>query len=340
MTRRNLTMLLAGVLAVALLGLGMWQTVPYVELSPGPAINTLGGDTTDQGQPILTISGARTYTTDGSLDLTTVSLRDHITLFEALRGWISSREAVVPREYVIPPDQTTQQNDKQNQVDMKASQDDATTAALGELGLETLSVDSVTASGPSVGRLAPGDVIVSVDGTTIGSPHSLRTAVRAHRIGEQVVVAYLRHGRPGTVTITTGHAPDEPTQSAIGIATKAHSPITVSIRLKDIGGPSAGLMFALGIIDKLGEQSLTGGKNIAGTGTIDANGKVGAIGGIAEKMLGAKDAGATVFLAPADNCKEAAAHKPSGLRLVRVATLHEALAALATLRAGGTPAPC
>ena len=338
MSRRALTFFLASVLAVGLLVAGGYQSVPYVALSPGPAINTLGGTGKDA---VLSVSGAPTYATDGALDLTTVSVKDRITLFEAITGWFSDRQAVVPRELIFPPDQTEADTNKQNTEEMKQSQDDATTAALTELGVPVVvAVDEVGKGAPAQGKLRVGDVLVTVDGAKITNAKSLRTLISKHQPGQDVVIGYTRGGRPGTATITTGTSTDKPTRAVVGISPRQSFPIKVDIRLKDIGGPSAGMMFALGIIDKLGKESLTGGKNIAGTGTIDADGKVGPIGGIAEKMLGAKDAGATVFLAPADNCPEAKDNKPAGLTLVKVATLKDAVSALATLRAGGTPPSC
>jgi len=135
---------------------------------------------------------------------------------------------------------------------------------------------------------------------------------------------------------------DKPVRPIVGLSLeeRAKFDVTVEIGLKDVGGPSAGLMFALGIIDKLGRESLTGGRAIAGTGEITAEGVVGPIGGIPQKMLGARESGATVFLVPADNCEEAKKARHDGLQLVKVGTLKEALDALKALREGGTPQSC
>jgi PDZ domain-containing protein len=341
-SRRALTLLLASVLAFGLLLAGGFQRVPYVALSPGPAVNTLGGSGADA---VLSISGAPTYDATGSLDLTTVSVQSPLSLFQALAGWVSQRQAVVPREYVFPPDQTRQEQTKHDTEEMLQSQDDATTAALTELGipaLVTVSVADVAKGAPAAGKLNPGDVLTAVDGAKVKDAPSLRALISKHQPGDAVSIGYTRNGKAGTATITTRVSADAPRHAVIGIQTSqtASFPITVDIRLKDIGGPSAGLMFALGIIEKLGKDSLTGGRNIAGTGTISMDGKVGRIGGIVEKMLGAKDAGASVFLAPTGNCQEAKGNKPAGLTLVRVVTLKDALSSLATLRAGGTPPSC
>lgn len=342
MSRRALTQLLAIVLAVGLAVAGGAHRVPYVALLPGPAYDTLG---TVGGTPVLAISGHKTYPTDGTLDLTTVSVKDRISLFEALVGWFSPRQAVIPREIVFPPDKTEEENDAENQQQMQQSQDDATTAALRELGIPAMIrvvVQQVAKGGPSQDHLLVGDVLTTIDGKKVTDSASLRRLISARAPGRTVVVGYTRKGKAATVTLTTGVSTDTPMRAIIGISPQemASFPVKVDIELKDVGGPSAGLMFALGIIDKLGPESLTGGRSIAGTGEITSEGKVGPIGGIAQKMLGAKDRGAKVFLVPADNCPDAKGSRPDGLQLIRVETLKGALASLKTLRSGGTPQGC
>ena len=342
MSRRALTLVMGIVLAIALAVTGSVQTVNYVSLGPGPSINTLGSS---DGAEVLAISGAKTYPTDGSLALTTVSVRDKITLFQALAGWLSPRQAVIPREIVLPPDKSEDQRQQENQQEMQQSQNDATTAALRELGYPsttTVVVSAVKNGAPADGKLKPADILTSVDGAPVTDARSVGTLVRKHQPGEVVRISYTRDGKPGTASITTVTSTDKPARALIGVTPAENSTfaVKVDIKLSNIGGPSAGLMFALGIIDKLGPESLTGGRRIAGTGEITTDGTVGPIGGIAEKMIGAKDRGATVFLSPADNCDEAKATKPSGITLIKVSTLQGALAALATLRSGGTPPSC
>lgn len=344
MSRRAFTTLLTALLAVLLAAAGSVKTVPYVKLSPGPAFNTLG---TVGASEVLTISGGRTYPTDGALDATTVSVTDHVTLFEALGGWLSGSDAVVPRELVYPPDQDQKQTDQQNAQDMRQSQDDATIAAMKVLGIAgtiQVSVGAITAKGPSDGHLRVGDVLTTVDGKKVTDVQALRRLISARTPGQTVVIGYLRAGKPGTVTLATVPTPDAEHRAVIGIqaSTSSHFPVQVDIRLKDVGGPSAGLMFALGILDKLQPGSLTGGRVVAGTGEIAQDGKVGAIGGIAQKMRGALRAEphATVFLVPAANCVEAKRTRPDGLQLIRVSTLQNALDSLKTLREGGTPPTC
>jgi PDZ domain-containing protein len=341
-SRRATTTALAVLLAVGLAVAGALQTVPYVLLSPGPAFNTLG---TSGSTPVLTIKGGRTYPTDGALDATTVSVTDHLSLFEALRGWVSGDDAVIPRELVYPPDQTPQQNEEQNARDMRQSQDAATVAAMHVLGIKgtvQVVIGEITKKGPSEGHLQVGDVITTVDGHRLTGLASLRSNISKRRPGQPVVIGYRRGGKSSSVRLRTTAAPGEPARAVIGIVatTKSVFPVRVDIKLQDVGGPSAGLMFALGIVDKLQPGSLTGGRVVAGTGEIDDSGKVGAIGGIAQKMRGAVRAKATVFLVPAANCDEARRNRPGHLLLVKVGTIQDALDGLAALRSGRTPASC
>jgi PDZ domain-containing protein len=341
-TRRGLTLLLATVLALGLAVGGSAATVPYVALKPGPAYNTLG---TVGSTKVISISGAPVHERDGQLDLTTVSVADHLSLFEALAGWLSPSDAVLPREIVFEPDQSEEETQQQNQQEMTESQDAATTAALTHLGYKgttTVYVASINKGFPADGKLKAGDELLSIDGTPVTSSAQLRKLVSGRSAGETVQVGYLRDGKKAVVTVGTVAAPDETKRPNVGaqLGTRTEFPVKVDITLRDVGGPSAGLMFALGIIDKLGNESLTGGRNIAGTGEITVEGQVGAIGGIAQKMRGAKAVGATVFLSPAENCPEAKDTKPDGITLIKVATLKGALDALKVLRDGGTPPSC
>ena len=342
MTRRGLTLLLASLLAVGLAITGAVATVPYVALKPGPAYDTTGSVGTTK---VISISGATEHDNAGQLDLTTVSVADHISLIEALKGWLSPNEAILPREIVFQPDQTQEQTNQQNAQEMTDSQNAATTAALTYLGYKgttTVYVGSVNKGFPAEGKLKAGDELVSIDGTKVTSTTQLRSLIGRHKAGEDVTVGYVRDGRAATVTVGTVAAKDETKRPVVGaqLGTRTEFPIKVEIKLQDVGGPSAGLMFALGIVDKLGTTSLTGGRNVAGTGEITPDGKVGPIGGIAQKMRGAKAVGATYFLSPVDNCQEARDTKPSGITLIKVSTLQSALAALKTLRDGGTPPSC
>jgi PDZ domain-containing protein len=341
MMRRGWTVLTGAVLLLALATGLTSMPVPYVALGPGPTVNTLGQS---DGKPIISIKGHATSDSRGHLNLTTVSVSDGLDLGTAVNLWLDGDVAVVPREFVYPPDRTAQQTDKQNAEEFRQSQSSAETAALRELGYPVLvAVSAVAPGSPSVGRLRAGDVLTSVDGQPVTSRAKLLTLVRAKSPGDALTVGYRRGKETGTVRIVAGKAADDATRAALGVSVgqRQPHPFEISIALDKIGGPSAGLMFALGIVDKLRPADLTGGMFIAGTGTIDDDGVVGPIGGIQQKLVAARHAGATVFLVPAGNCAEAAAATPDGLRLVKVASVDQALASLQALRDHtGAPAGC
>lgn len=343
MSRRTLTLLLASLLAAALTAGAVQARVPYVALGPGPTYNTLGEM---DGQPVIVIEGRQTFPTDGHLDLTTVGVQSQLTLFSALRGWFARDLAVVPREVVYPPGRSDAQVQEQNAELMKASQGSAVTAAARSLGLRVaeVSVAEVTPNAPAAGRLEVGDVVMSVDGTELRDAAELRALIGAKQVGDSVRIGFTRGGRSDTVVIATGASSgDGPRRPVIGVVTQEkpiEAPFSVEITLEEVGGPSAGLMFALGILDKLDEPSLTAGKFIAGTGEISADGTVGPIGGIVQKLTAAKGKGAEAFLVPAENCADALRRPPPGLMLIRVSTIEDALAGLDALAAGRPPVLC
>jgi PDZ domain-containing protein len=341
MMRRGWTVLTGAVLLLALAFGLTTMPVPYVALGPGPTVNTLGSS---DGKPIIQITGHDSSTSKGHLNLTTVSVGDGLDLGTAVRLWIDDSVAVVPREFVYPPDRSAKQTDAQNAADFRQSQTSAETVALRELGYPVLVRVTELASGSaSEGRLAAGDVLTAVDGQKVTSRQRLLELVRAKGAGETLTIGYRRDGKDGATEIVAGKATDDPRRAALGVSVSQEQPhpFSISIALDKIGGPSAGLMFALGIIDKIEPEDLTGGMFVAGTGTIDDEGTVGPIGGIQQKLVAARRAGATVFLTPAGNCAEAAAAIPAGLRLVKVERLEQALTALEQLRTEkGSPAGC
>lgn len=341
-SRRSLTLLLSSALAAVLTVTAFVVQVPYVLLSGGPVFNTIGQTA---GKDVITISGRQTFPADGQLDLTTVSVDRSISLAEALKGWFSRDEAVAPTALLYPPDQTPREAQQEAQQEMVQSQSSAKSAALLQLGIPvTVTVQSVPGDSPSTGRLRPGDVLTAVGGKPVTSPDVLRDLIGARSPGQPVTLTYDRDGTEGTATITTGSTEataDSPARAIIGITTAITDyPFDITISLEDVGGPSAGLMFSLGIIDKLTPGNLSGGRHVAGTGTMDADGNVGPIGGIQQKMAAAGKLGVDVFLVPADNCKAAQENKPKGLQLIRVTTLKSALDGLQALNGGRTPQGC
>ncbi|MEP6761415.1 MAG: PDZ domain-containing protein [Sporichthyaceae bacterium] len=340
MSPRVLTLAVAGFLVVVLAAVAALLPVPYVALSPGPTTDTLG----KVGKvELIRIDGHATYPTDGHLDLTTVSVlggpRQRMDIFTALSGWLDDKVAIVPEEQVYPPGETAEEAQKQSAAEMTESQENATTSALRELGIPVTTrvvVDQISPGSPAKGKLRPGDAVLEIDGNPAMGGSRLRDLITAHKPGDPVRITVQRGGKRVEATVTTIAADDG--RAIVGIITRddATYPFKVQISLRDVGGPSAGLMFALGIVDKLTPGPLTGGRHVAGTGTIDDAGSVGAIGGIPQKMIGAKNAGARVFLVPEENCAEAAQTAPGGLRLVKVTSLQTAVAALDALRTKGT----
>ena len=338
MRRRGVTVIL-GALITALLAVGvMAAPLPYVVLKPGPTVNTLGSD---NGAEVIQVTNGPTSTSAGQLRLTTVNVQSQVELVWAISSWFSSKDAVVPRELIYPPNQTEKQVEQQNAQEWTDSQESAVTVALTKLGYPVQTYVKTVTAGAATGILQAGDVLTAVNGTKITSPTKLTELVRAKPAGTALTVDYTRGGKAASAQITTkASTTDNTPRLGIEIATKQPSPYTVKIDLDKIGGPSAGLMFTLGILDKLQPADLTGGKIIAGTGTIDDGGNVGPIGGIPQKMVGAKNAGAQLFLVPKDNCAEALKNAVPGLPMAEVATVDDALTALKTFTSGGTPKPC
>ena len=338
----------AWALTVALVVLLVLTFLPtaYVIQRPGPVFNTLGTAKNADGAqvPLISVDGATTYPTSGSLDLLTVQVvgnRERTpSWLELAAAWFDSSRAVLPIDAVFPEGQTTEQRQQESAEMMTDSQKEATAAALSHLGYDVhpkVTVYSLTDDSAAQGILHKDDVITQADGTAIGDVDTLREVI-AKGDGAPVTMQIERDGQAKTVSVT-------PTKSTVNgkdtwligvtLLTDFDFPINVTIQLNNVGGPSAGMMFALGIIDTLTPGSLNGGADVAGTGTIDAKGEVGAIGGIRQKMYGAKDAGATYFLAPTSNCDEVVGHVPSGLRVFAVSTLDDSLDVLDAISSGG-----
>jgi PDZ domain-containing protein len=325
----------AFVVCVAVMGL---VHAPYAILSPGPATNTLGDMA---GQKLIQVTGRATYPTKGALYFTTVRIYGgpgtRVGLFTMLQGWLNHDSSVIPEEEEFPKGQTSQQIQQQDAQDMTTSQQDAAAAALRELGItvpETVTIAALDSSAPAAKVLHKGDVITSIDGVAITSNAQLHDVILGHKAGD---VLKLRIKRGGTGMTVSAPTTESGGRTVLGITPGItfDMPFTVRIDTRDVGGPSAGTMFALGVYDALTPGSLTGGQRIAGTGTIDPEtGDVGIIGGIAQKMVGAKDAGAQWFLAPVSNCSDVVGHVPSGLHVVKVATLHQARLDVQAIAAG------
>ncbi len=319
--------------------------LPYAVMAPGPISNVLGQETRADGSKVdlIAITGQQTFPTTGSLDFTTVRVNGGpgypVNVWDVLSAWANPTQEVYPVDALFPPQQSAKDVEAENTAEMVDSQQEAAAVALRKLGFsvpERIKVAQVSKQAPSGEVLKVGDVITSVGGTPATSADAVRAAIQKVAPGQPIEIVVQRGGAPVTLTAMTGRSPEGRTVLGIVLGVDFTLPFSVKIDVGAVGGPSAGLMFSLGIYDKLTDGTMTGGKNIAGTGTIDAAGTVGPIGGIRQKMAGAQQGGAAYFLAPADNCDEVRGHEPSGVQVVRVATFDDAQQAVSRIGAGDT----
>lgn len=336
MSRRIVSSVVVSVLLAGLLVAAFLLPVPYVTMSPGPTVDVLAES---GGKPTIEVDGARTYPTKGDLRLTTVSVtspsRD-LSLVDALAAWFDGTRAVYPRDVIYPPEQTVEDVRRESSVQMVSSQDNAIAVALEELGhrLPLLTeVLGVTKGAPADGKLRPRDVLVEVNGVRIKGVQDVSDAIQETGPGQEATFVVRRDGATRTVRVTAEESEDEKDKGVVGveIGVGYDFPFDVKVRIDEaIGGPSAGLIFATAVYDTLTPGALTGGHDVAGTGTIDPDGKVGPIGGIQQKIVAAADAGAEVFLVPPANCSAALGAKvdEDEIRLVKAPTLHSAVQSL------------
>lgn len=320
--------------------------VPYVKLAPGPTFNVIGEN---DGEPFLRIEGTTTYPVTGNLDMTTVresgGPRGGLTFVEAIGAWFSTADAVVPRELIYPDDVTGDEVRQRQAALFSTSESDAVGAALGFLGIPASTevvATAVLADAPAGEFFEPRDAIISIDGTAISEPGQVVDIVRGKPIGSSFAFEVERQGESLSFDITSEPNPSDPQTPYLGVTVGLFftPDFDIDFTLQDVGGPSAGLMFATGIVDKLTPEDLTAGGYVAGTGTIDPEGNVGPVGGIRQKLAGARDAGAELFLLPERHCAEAEGHVPEGLTVVPVTTLTEAIEAVRAWTAGESLTAC
>ncbi len=336
---------------LVLVGVAFLLPVPYVKLSPGPTYNVIGAQ---QGQPVIEIKDAQTYPVTGELDMTTVmesgGPRGGLTFVDALASWVDPNDAVLPRELLYPDDVSGDEVKQRQAALFSTSQSNAIAAAAVYLKRPVnphVVVSAVYAGTPSDGVLLPGDKVRAVDGVDVTVPTDVSSRIRSAPAGTTFVLKVARTNADGSqtdqdVSVTSAPNPDDTTVPYIGIAVGTYytSDFQAQFTLEDIGGPSAGLMFTLGIIDLLSPGDLSAGRHVAGTGTIAPDGTVGPIGGIRQKLAGARAAGAELFLMPRVHCAEAQDHIPDGLVVTPISTLDEAIQALKIYTAGGTLPTC
>lgn len=332
--------------------------VPFVVERPGPTVDVVG---TYSGAPVIDIEGTDPTTGEplvldpveaaegeGQIRMVTVSEAGgpgyRINAIELALAWFDKRNLILPYGEVYPEEVTAEQVREVSQAQMDSSQSTASVAALESLGWEVPAVVTIAAAVPGTdaeGKVREGDVLKAVR-TPDGVIHEVDSAsvpfavMRTVPVGSQMGLTVDRAGAEVELTVVSGAGGEGEEGSKLGLYLSAEVslPVELSISLEKIGGPSAGMVFALGIIDRLTPGDMTGGNSIAGTGTLSYDGKVGAIGGIEQKMWGAVRDGSEWFLAPSANCAEVVGNEPEGLTVVSVSTLEEARDAVEAIAAG------
>lgn len=342
--RRSRVLLGIAILACAML-LAAVVPSPYVIEQPGPVVDTLG-ETGEESTPVIAIDGVATYPTSGELNLLTVSILGNR---ERPKSWLSLVPALFDRaQRLAPVDEfyprgvTVEQRETENAVLMDSSQMQAAAAAFRETGEEVgveLSVAGVSEGGPAEGLLEVGDRLVSLDDETVDDFSALRRGIAEAGAGTEIRLGIVRDGEAREVRLTP-RLPEDGSEPLIGVLVSSSYdlPAEVDISLSQIGGPSAGLVFGLAILDRLTPGAMLDGRTVSGTGTLTDTGEVGAIGGLVQKMWAAERAGSDLFLMPVENCADLPGRLPAGLRIAPVESLEEAVEAIDALTAGAEPA--
>lgn len=324
--------------ALLVLSLGGLMALPsgYVIERPGQVFNVMGEI---DDKPVISASDVKTFESKTRFDITTVSLlgnRDSTPgWLQVLSAWIDPAQIVLPLDEVYPPQLSTQQVRAESTAQMEVSQQDAIAAALTELGYpldRQLYVASVIQDTPASKKLVAGDYLLAVGAVEVLTYEELKAQIQLSQ-GQPIIVKVLRDGESKEFELTPEKKEDTWVIGAM-VGYVYDFPVDIALQLGDVGGPSGGLIFSLGIIDVLTEGSLGGQNHIAGTGTISADGKVGPIGGIELKLISAKNAGATLFLAPEGNCSEVIGQIPGGLSVAVVKDLKSALQAVKDFNSG------
>lgn len=337
--RRLWTVNLSALVLVVMTVVAAVLPAPYVVESPGPSLNVLGEY---EGKDIVSVENRDGAASEGELRMTTVSVQGSpgydIPLAGVMSAWFDRDRSIMPVEALYPDDTDAEDNSLMNTVEMNGSQQEAIAAALAKQGISystTTIVAGVRSDGGAANRLEPGDVVLTVNGQQVTDVASAGEAIGRTPRGQKVNVTVRRKGEEKSFALTPRY---EGERALVGIVLSRgfEFPVKVNFALDGIGGPSAGMIFALAIYDEMTPGDLTGGKKIAGTGTIDEQGTVGPIGGIRQKMIGARSDGAEYFLAPSANCDEVTGHIPEGLQVVKIDTLSDAINSVEQIASTGS----
>ncbi len=333
MSRRMIAAVVAAPLVAVLLALAAFAPLPYVTYRPGGTLDVLGNG--DNGQEIIQVEGHKTYRDEGQLRMTTVIVsqpKQKNSLLELMATWLNGDNAVMPYDAVYQEDDTPESNDVEGAAQMVSSQDSAIAVALTELGYELkplVEVQAITPDSPADGTLEVRDIFLEVNGQRVATSDDVSTAVGETPPGEKVTFLIRRGDDERRISVVPEE--DEEGRPRVGVSLGAgfDFPFDVSVNINPrISGPSAGLMFSLAIYDTLTPGSLTGDKIVAGTGEIAVDGAVGPIGGIAQKIAGAREEGAQLFLVPPANCPDTDDVNNGDMKLVLAETMHDAVTAL------------
>lgn len=337
--RRLWTVNLSALVLVVMTVVAAVLPAPYVVESPGPSLNVLGEY---EGKDIVSVENRDSVASEGELRMTTVSVQGSpgydIPLAGVMSAWFDRDRSIMPVEALYPDDTDAEDNSLMNTVEMNGSQQEAIAAALAKQGISystTTIVAGVRSDGGAANRLEPGDVVLTVNGQQVTDVASAGEAIGRTPRGQKVNVTVRRKGEEKSFALTPRY---EGERALVGIVLSRgfEFPVKVNFALDGIGGPSAGMIFALAIYDEMTPGDLTGGKKIAGTGTIDEQGTVGPIGGIRQKMIGARSDGAEFFLAPSANCDEVTGHIPEGLQVVKIDLLSDAINSVEQIASTGS----
>lgn len=340
----NLSQLRKVLILVVFLSLLALVPVPFVRLSPGPLFNTIGEA---RGKELIKISGVETYSTTGELNMTTVSETGgpygQLILFDAMVAWFNPTQTVIPTNQQYPNLTDREQIKAESRRMFSASQANAIAAALDYLEIpaeRTVRVDSVVIGAPADGKVEPGDLVLAVNQKPVTTSEQVVEYVQAEKPGAEIVLTLKRNEEVFDVAIISEESKVKPGAASVGVAIgpSIDPPFDIEFELEDVGGPSAGMMFTLGIIDELSANEITFGKKIAGTGTVNVIGEVGPVGGVFQKIAASEKAGADLFLLPAINCNNFAKASFGKMPVVAVNNVEEAILAIETFATANSTA--